>query len=107
MQTFITSENISETAKILDTQRLGKQRVEAVQIANILLDQTDSKGWRNHPAVKNRARAKIKESLPIRMQVKERALVKDSPGKPGQPEILHRVYPAQFLQHPGMLTKSL
>lgn len=52
MQTFLISDNPAETAKILDNRRLGKQRVEAIQIANILIGETSKKGWRNHPAVK-------------------------------------------------------
>jgi hypothetical protein len=52
MQTFIVSKNVEETAKILDQKRLGKQRVEAIQIARCLLGKTEKKGWRNHPAVK-------------------------------------------------------
>jgi hypothetical protein len=34
---------------MLDNKRLGKQRVEALQILNTLSGK--SKGWRNHPAV--------------------------------------------------------
>jgi hypothetical protein len=49
VQTFLTSKNFAENAKILDVKRLGKQRVEAIQIANALLGRT--KGWKNHPAV--------------------------------------------------------
>ena len=37
---------------VLDSRRLGKQRVEAFQILNILLNRTTTSGWRNHPAVK-------------------------------------------------------
>lgn len=36
---------------ILDYRRLGKQRLEAKTILDILLNRTDKKGWRNHPAV--------------------------------------------------------
>lgn len=50
MQTFCISERYIDTAKVLDRQRLGKQRVEAWQILNTLLGV--SKGWANHPAVK-------------------------------------------------------
>jgi hypothetical protein len=50
MQTFITSFNQTETAKNLDNKRLGKQRVEAIQIANCLLIKENR--WKNHPAVK-------------------------------------------------------
>jgi hypothetical protein len=53
MQTFIVYlRDIRKTAQVLDNKRLGKQRVEAIQIANILLGRTNRKGWRNHPAVK-------------------------------------------------------
>ncbi len=50
MQTFITDFDPEVTAKILDYKRLGKQRVEAVQILHTLLGL--SEGWRNHPAVR-------------------------------------------------------
>lgn len=51
MQTFLPYDNFITTAKCLDYKRLGKQRVEAKQILNILLNRTTTKGWRNHPAV--------------------------------------------------------
>lgn len=50
MQTFVTHVNPNVTALELDRMRLGKQRVEAIQIARTLLGL--SQGWRNHPAVK-------------------------------------------------------
>jgi hypothetical protein len=50
MQTFITDINIIQSAKNLDNKRLGKQRVEAIQIANNLLIKPNR--WKNHPAVK-------------------------------------------------------
>ena len=52
MQTFLPHPNIRKSLKSLDSRRLGKQRVEAHQILNILLNRTKTKGWRNHPAVK-------------------------------------------------------
>jgi hypothetical protein len=45
-------ESFHDTAICLDDKRLGKQRVEAMQILNILLGRTKTKGWRNHPAVR-------------------------------------------------------
>jgi hypothetical protein len=51
MQTFLPYADFIQTAKCLDYKRLGKQRVEAKQILNILLDRTKTRGWRNHPAV--------------------------------------------------------
>lgn len=50
MQTFLISPVPSETASALDRQRLGKQRVEAIQIARTLLGL--GKGWEHHPAVR-------------------------------------------------------
>lgn len=52
MQTFLPYPNLKKSLKVLDRQRLGKQRVEAFQTLNILLNRTQTKGWRNHPAVK-------------------------------------------------------
>jgi hypothetical protein len=51
MQTFITSHDMKENARNLDRQRLGKQRIEAIQILRTLLG-ISSQGWRNHPIVK-------------------------------------------------------
>ena len=51
MQTFLPYADFSKTASCLDNKRLGKQRVESMQILNILLDTTSTVGWRNHPAV--------------------------------------------------------
>lgn len=50
MQTFVPYANCTHSAAVLDRLRLGKQRVEAYQIALTLTGQ--STGWRNHPAVK-------------------------------------------------------
>ncbi len=52
VNTFIPYADFKKCAKVLDNKRLGKQRVEAKQILNILTDATKTKGWRNHPAVK-------------------------------------------------------
>lgn len=50
MQTFVPYSDPVQTAKVLDRQRLGKQRIEAIQIARSILGLT--KGWANHPAVR-------------------------------------------------------
>lgn len=50
MQTFLPYPSFSDSAKVLDRQRLGKQRVENMQIIKALLD--PDYGWQNHPAVK-------------------------------------------------------
>jgi hypothetical protein len=48
MQTFLPYPSFYETAYCLDNKRLGKQRVETIQIINALNGL--SKGWTNHPA---------------------------------------------------------
>ena len=50
MQIFLPYADIEQSARVLDTQRLMKQRVESYQILNTL--QGKSKGWANHPATK-------------------------------------------------------
>ena len=50
MQTFLPYSDFARTASVLDRKRLGKQRVETLQIIQSLVDPTH--GWRNHPAVK-------------------------------------------------------
>ena len=52
MQTFLPYRDFRKSFSILDYRRLGKQRVEAHQILNVLLERTDTKGWRNHPITK-------------------------------------------------------
>lgn len=49
MQTFLPYPNFVMTAKILDYRRLGKQRVEAMQIIHSI--EVGSR-WSNHPASK-------------------------------------------------------
>lgn len=49
MQTFLPYVDFTESARVLDRQRLGKQRVETLQIMKALLV---GKGWVNHPATK-------------------------------------------------------
>lgn len=51
MQTFLPYPDFKQSLECLDYRRLGKQRLEAFQILNIILNRTDKKGWRNHPAV--------------------------------------------------------
>jgi hypothetical protein len=52
MQTFSPYPDFKQTAKALDLKRLGKQRVEAMQILQTLTGLNKSKAWTNHPAVK-------------------------------------------------------
>lgn len=50
MQTFLPYEDFDAVAHVLDPRRLGKQRVEAVQVLRGLT--VAGYGWRHHPAVR-------------------------------------------------------
>lgn len=50
MQTFIPVPSFTETAKILDYRRLGKQRVEAKQLLIIVTGRNKTSAWTKHPA---------------------------------------------------------
>jgi len=45
--TFVTSSNLKECTRVLDNKRLGKQRVEARQILDVV--EGKSSKWGNHP----------------------------------------------------------
>jgi hypothetical protein len=49
VQTFLPYPDFARTAAVLDDRRLGKQRVEALQILRALT--RPDYGWRHHPAV--------------------------------------------------------
>lgn len=49
MQTFLPDPDFERSARALDDKRLGKQRVEALQILRALTYPTY--GWKHHPAV--------------------------------------------------------
>lgn len=49
VNTFIPFKSISKTMKVLDRQRLGKQRLEAKQIIEII--ENKRTGYKNHPIV--------------------------------------------------------
>ncbi|MFV2099582.1 MSMEG_6728 family protein [Micromonospora sp. LOL_024] len=50
MQTFLPYPDFLASADVLDQRRLGKQRVEAIQVLRGLT--RPGYGWRNHPAVR-------------------------------------------------------
>lgn len=50
MQTFLPYKNFERSARVLDYKRLGKQRVEVLQILQAL--ERESGGWVNHPATR-------------------------------------------------------
>jgi len=49
VQTFLPYADFTETARALDDRRLGKQRVETLQILRALT--REKYGWKHHPAV--------------------------------------------------------
>lgn len=63
IQTFLPYADFADSARVLDDRRLGKQRVETLQIVHVLLglrwnlaagvvEAFEPKGWRSHPAVR-------------------------------------------------------
>ncbi len=62
VQTFLPYPDFDRSAEVLDDKRLGKQRVETLQILHVLLglrwnssagiiEEFTPRGWRTHPAV--------------------------------------------------------
>ena len=49
MQTFLPVADFTESARLLDNPRLGKQRVECLQVLRAL--ELPDYGWANHPVV--------------------------------------------------------
>lgn len=47
MQTFLPFDDFHQSARVLDSKRLGKQRVEVLQILKAIIDES---GWIHHPA---------------------------------------------------------
>jgi hypothetical protein len=50
VQTFLPHPDFEQSARALDLKRLGKQRVECIQVIRGLT--REGYGWRHHPAVK-------------------------------------------------------
>ncbi|NYF17178.1 hypothetical protein HDC37_002006 [Microbacterium sp. AK009] len=50
MQTFLSYPGFVESARVLDRRRLGKQRVETLQLLRAVT--IPDYGWRNHPAAR-------------------------------------------------------
>lgn len=52
MNTFLPYKDFIKSAQTLDNKRLGKQRVEVLQMLNKIHGLTNGKGWTNHPCTK-------------------------------------------------------
>ena len=66
MNTFLPLPDYKASAEVLDDKRLGKQRVECLQLVNTLLGK--STGWKNHPCTRmwqGRVNALIEYGLEI------------------------------------------
>ena len=51
MQTFLPFSDYRQSAMCLDNRRLGKQRVECLQILRVLTNGNPKAAWYHHPAV--------------------------------------------------------
>ena len=51
MQTFLPYPSFKQSAEALDYKRLGKQRIEAMTIYDILTERTKTIAWTHHPAL--------------------------------------------------------
>lgn len=76
MQTFLPYPDFAQSAAVLDRSRLGKQRVETIQILKALSN--PSYGWQNHPAIamwRGHAPALVLYGLAICMEWHKRGYV--------------------------------
>ena len=51
VNTFLPFPDFKLSARVLDYRRLGKQRVEAMILVDVITKGKEAKGWKNHPAV--------------------------------------------------------
>ena len=78
MQTFLPYASFQESAKVLDQKRLGKQRVEVLQLLNSISTIKKGlpvRGWSNHPCRKmwqNYSNALVEYGLAICEEWKSR-----------------------------------
>src|SRR3712207_9135212 len=93
MQTFLTVADFDESARLLDSPRLGKQRVETLQVLRAL--ELPDYGWVSHPVVR------MWRGRTAALVVYGRAMVREwrSPGvayqpKTPQPEVRPGLAPA-------------
>ena len=98
MQTFLPYAGFDRTARALDPRRLGKQRVEALQVLRGQL--VPNYGWRHHPAVKiwlGHQKALAAYGVTICRSHRSALVRKDpawyGPMFPGVPDVLPYVWP--------------
>jgi len=108
MQTFLPVADFTETARLLDNPRLGKQRVECLQVLRAL--ELPDYGWANHPAVlmwRGRTPALVAYGLAIARVWQERGFADSTENQIGEfaPEVVN--LPQEDLAASGLLPSWL
>jgi hypothetical protein len=93
MQTFLPVADFAESARLLDSPRLGKQRVETLQILRAI--ELPDYGWANHPAVlmwRGRTPALVAYGLAMARAWQERGFADTTARQIGEfaPEVVDR-----------------
>lgn len=104
MQTFLPYREFHQTARVLDARRLGKQRVETLQILNAL--HRPNYGWQNHPAVRmwrGHEQMLAEYGLSICVEWKERGYKDTCYEKIGDMLVQ---FPSESLKEPGWLQEE-
>jgi hypothetical protein len=93
MQTFLPVADFADSARLLDSPRLGKQRVETLQILRAI--ELPDYGWANHPAVlmwRGRTPALVAYGLAMARIWRERGFADSTASQIGEfaPEVVDR-----------------
>src|SRR5690242_1090425 len=108
MQTFLPVADFADSARLLDSPRLGKQRVETLQILRAI--ELPDYGWANHPAVlmwRGRTPALVAYGLAMARIWQERGFADSTEAQIGEfaPEVVGR--PQEELAKAGLLPSWL
>ena len=108
MQTFLPVADFADSARLLDSPRLGKQRVETLQILRAI--ELPDYGWANHPAVlmwRGRTPALVAYGLAMARIWQERGFADSTASQIGEfaPEVVGR--PQEELAEAGLLPSWL
>jgi hypothetical protein len=108
MQTFLPVADFADSARLLDSPRLGKQRVETLQILRAI--ELPDYGWANHPAVlmwRGRTPALVAYGLAMAGIWQERGFADSTASQIGEfaPEVVGR--PQEELAEAGLLPSWL
>jgi hypothetical protein len=108
MQTFLPVADFADSARLLDSPRLGKQRVETLQILRAI--ELPDYGWANHPAVlmwRGRTPALVAYGLAMARVWRERGFADSTESQIGEfaPQVVG--VPQQELAAAGLLPSWL